>query len=58
MLKTVMSALSQDIYQLTAIIDTCITLDQVLSKDLEIGSPKLSIVKFMGFLFFKEDHNI
>ena len=31
---------------------------QGLSQDLETGCPKLAIVKFLGVLFFKVDHNI
>ena len=33
-------------------------LDSILTKDLESGCPKLKIVKFLGVLFFKEDHKI
>ena len=31
---------------------------QGLSQDLEIGCPKLAIVKFWGIQIFKGDHNI
>ena len=34
------------------------TLTQGLSQDHETGCPKLTIFKFLGVLFFKEDHNI
>ena len=28
------------------------------SQDLETGCPKLEIIKYLGILFFKGDHNI
>ena len=30
----------------------------LISQDLETMCPKLVIVKFLGFLFFKGDHNV
>ena len=31
---------------------------QGISQHLETGCPKLAIVKFLGIIIFKEDHNI